>query len=89
MASIAGCAHGPYESVLEDGGFRLSPREFNVGASGTDECPGELLGHASQGSAFCSSAPQRCQVSPAPGGLPIICQCNTVAGQDKPQWSCR
>lgn len=89
VASLAGCAHGPYESVLEDGGFRLSPREFNVGNSGMDECPGDLLGHASQGSAYCGTAPQRCQISPAPGGLPIMCQCNADPAGGRPQWSCR
>lgn len=89
LASIAGCAHGPYESVLEDGGFRLSLREFNVGSSGTDECPGELLGHASQDSAYCGTAPQRCQISPAPGGRPILCQCNASPAGGRALWSCR
>ncbi len=89
LVALAGCAHGPYESAFEDGGYRLSPRAFNTGNSGTDECPGELLGHASQGSATCDTAPQRCRVSPAPGGLPIMCQCNAGATGTAGAWTCR
>jgi hypothetical protein len=89
VLSLAGCAHGPYESVFEDGGLRLSPRAFNTSNSGTDECPGELLGHASQGSATCSSAPQRCRVTPAPGGRPLECQCVASDAGAAGVWSCR
>jgi hypothetical protein len=87
--ALAGCPHGPYESVFEDGGFRLAPRTFNTGNSGTDECPGELLGSASQGSASCSSAPQRCRITPAPGGRALECQCNASDAGAAGVWSCR
>lgn len=89
ISSAAGCARGPYETVFEDGGYRLAPREFNTGNSGTDECPGDLLGYASQGAGFCGSAPQQCRVTPAPGGLPIMCVCGGTGSTGRQNWSCR
>ncbi|MDP3275098.1 MAG: hypothetical protein Q8Q09_07860 [Deltaproteobacteria bacterium] len=87
---LAGCAHGPYESVFEDGGFRLSEREFNTGNSGTDVCPGELFGHASQGSAYCGSAPQQCVAGATNGAPTLRCFCSPIsdAGTGRGRWSC-
>jgi hypothetical protein len=89
VVSAAGCARGPYESVFEDGGLRLESREFNTGNSGNDECPGDLLGYASQGAAFCGSSPQQCRLTPAPGGRPILCFCGGTGSMGRQNWSCR
>jgi|LNFM01.1.fsa_nt_gb hypothetical protein len=87
--AAAGCARGPYESVFEDGGFRLPPTEFNTSNTGSDECPGQLLGYASQGVAVCNSAPQQCRVTPAPGGRAIVCLCGGADAGGRQPWSCR
>ncbi len=87
--ALAGCAHGPYESVFEDGGYRLTPHEFNTSASGMDICPGELFGYASQGAATCSSAPQQCRADTTTSRFNCFCVARSDAGTGPGLWSCR
>lgn len=83
FVTLAGCGVQPHgDAGVETQG--PDPREFNVGASGNDTCPGELYNTASYGRATCSGGSQRCVSVPASTSR-VICTCSSPSNS----WSCR
>lgn len=84
--SVGACGVQPHgDAGVETQG--PEPREYNVGSSGNDTCPGELFNAASYGRATCGSAPQRCVSVPASTSR-VICTCDGAMGAEG-TWSCR
>jgi hypothetical protein len=63
----------------------MNVQTFDVGASGTDTCPGTLYAQASQGLARCSHVPEACHSES--GASTIACTCAADDGGTG-NWEC-
>jgi hypothetical protein len=86
VLSLSACSSGTFLDAGADAP-PLPAQNFDVSTSGTDTCPGQLYGVASQNSATCSRAPERCVSDQDAQLSEIECLCNGADG-GQGLWEC-